>query len=102
MISSKKPDDKVGEGRKLDDFKQNPAQAAILGGGGEDGGGREEPKSAADWAARGASGGEPGRPPVAIGGNSQGQGDRMPAGGATVSNEPSSNAKTQPGEKHEA
>lgn len=101
MISTKKPDDKVGEGRKLDDFKQNPAQAAVLGGGGEDGG-RPEPKSAEDWADRGAFGGEPGRPLVALGGNSQGQGDRMPAGGGTVSDKPSSNPKYQPGARHEA
>lgn len=102
MISSKKPDDKVGDGRKLDDFKQSDAQKAALGGGGEDGAGREEPKSAGDWAVRGAAGGEPGRPPMAIGGNSQGQGDRMPAGGGTVSNAPASNPKTKAGETHEA
>lgn len=101
MISSKKPDDTVGESRKLDDFKQSAAQKAVLGGGGEEGG-IPEPKSPGDWAARGASGGEPGRPPVAIGGNSQGQGDRMPTGGATVSNEPSSNPAYVPGNKHEA
>jgi hypothetical protein len=95
MISTKKPDDKVGEGRKLDDFKQNPEQKAVLGGGGETGG-REEPK--ASW----GKSGEAGRPPVSLGGNSQGQGDRMPAGGGTVSNEPSSNPKYQPGTKHES
>jgi hypothetical protein len=95
MISTKKPDDKVGQGRKLDDFKQNPAQAAVLGGGGEEGG-RPEPKDG--W----GESPEAGRPPVALGGNSQGQGDRMPAGGATVSNEPASNPKYQPGAKHEA
>lgn len=100
MISSKKPDDKVGQG---DDSQgagavQTPEQKAILGGGGETGG-RVEPKSAEDWAARGASGGEPGRPPVAVGGNSQGQGDRMPAG---PSGEPATNQKTQPGNPHEA
>ena len=94
MISTKKPDDKVGEGRKLDDFKQNPEQKAVLGGGGEDGG-RAEPKDG--W----GTGAEAGRPPVSLGGNSQGQGDRMPAGGGTVSNEPSSNPKYQPGAKHE-
>lgn len=101
MISTKKPDDKVGTGRKLDDFKQNPAQKAVLGGGGEEGG-RPEPKSAEDWAARGAEGGTPGRPPVALGGNSQGQGDRMPTGGATVSNEPASNPAYIPGNKHKS
>ena len=30
-ISTKKPDDKVGEGRKLDDFQQRPEQKAVLG-----------------------------------------------------------------------
>jgi hypothetical protein len=99
MMSTKKPDDTVGEARKLDDFKQSEAQKAVLGGGGEEGG-RAEPKSPADWAARGASGGEPGRPPVALGGNSQGQGDRMPAGGGTVSNEPASNPAYVPGNRH--
>lgn len=101
MISSKKPDNEVGQGRKLDDFKQDPQQKAVLGGGGEESG-RLEPKSAEDWAERGTAGGEPGRPPVALGRNSQGQGDRMPAGGATISNEPASNPKTRPGERHEA
>ena len=80
-ISTKKPDDKVGEGRKLDDFKQRPEQKAVLGGGGEESG-RPEPKDG--WSKTG----EPGRPPTAIGGNSQGQGDRMPAGGGTVANAP--------------
>ena len=95
MISSKKPDDKVGTGRQLDDFRQRPEQEAVLGGGGEDGGGRPEPRG-------GRGGKDAGRPPVALGGNSQGQGDRMPAGGATVSNEPSSNPAYVPGTRHEA
>jgi hypothetical protein len=94
-ISTKKPDDKVGEGRKLDDFKQRPEQKAVLGGGGEESG-RPEPKDS--WSKTG----EPGRPPTAIGGNSQGQGDRMPAGGGTVANAPASNPKTQPGHEHES
>jgi hypothetical protein len=100
-ISTKKPDDKVGQGREFDDGRQTPEQKAVLGGGGEEGG-RPEPKSTADWGDRGASGGVPGRPPVAIGGNSQGQGDRMPTGGGTVSNEAASNPKTRPGNEHEA
>ena len=100
-ISTKKPDDKVGEGRVFDNGRQTPEQAAILDHQGEEGG-LPEPKSPADWAARGASGGEPGRPPVSIGGNSQGQGDRMPAGGGTVTNSPATNPKTQPGNKHES
>ena len=97
----RKPDDEVGEGRAVDDGRQTEAQKQVLGGGGEVGG-RPEPKSAADWQTRGASGGEPGRPPVAVGGNSQGQGDRMPAGGATGANSPATNPKTQPGNEHEA
>jgi hypothetical protein len=102
MISTKKPDDKVGEGRKFDNFEQTPEQAAIVNHQGEDTSiAKPEPKSPEDWAARGASGGEPGRSPVALGGNSQGQGDRMPTGGASVSNEPSSNPAYVPGNKHE-
>lgn len=101
MIPSKKPDDEVGTGEKQDGFSQTPAQKAALAQGGEEAG-RPEPKSPEDWAARGASGGEPGRPPVALGGNSQGQGDRMPAGGASGANAPATNPKTRPGERHEA
>ncbi len=93
----KKPDDEVGEPKGIDSGRQTAAQKAVLGGGGEEGG-IPEPKSAGDWAARGAAGGEPGRPPVAIGGNSQGQGDRMPTGGG----EPATNPKTRPGNEHEA
>ena len=95
MISSKKPDDKVGTGQALDDGRQTAAQKAVLGGGGEEGG-RTEPKDG--W----GEGPEAGRPPVAIGGNSQGQGDRMPAGGATGPETPATNPKTRPGERHEA
>ncbi len=87
----KKPDDRVGTAHDSGAWKQTPEQEAARGTGGEDG--RPEPKSAADWAERGAAGGEPGRPPVAIGGNSQGQGDRMPSGGGTVSNAPASASK---------
>ncbi len=100
-ISSKKPDDLVGQGRRLDSGRQTPEQKAILGHQGEEGG-LPEPKSPEDWAARGASGGTPGRPPVAVGGNSQGQGDRMPTGGASGANEVASNPKTQPGNTHES
>jgi hypothetical protein len=93
---TKRPDDDVvGEKRATDDGRQSAAQKALLGGGGEDGG-RTESKEG--WGATG----EPGRAPVALGGNSQGQGDRMPAGGASVSNEPSSNPKYQPGARHES
>lgn len=101
MTSRKPDDDKVGQARARDDGRQTLQQRAILGGGGEDGG-RPEPKSEADWAARGASGGESGRPPVAVGGNSGGHGDRLPTGGATVSNAPASNPKTKPGHRHES
>lgn len=97
----KKPDDEVGEPKGIDSGRQTAAQKAVLGGGGEEGG-IPEPKSTGDWAARGASGGEPGRPPVAIGGNSQGQGDRMPTGGASGRAEPATNPKTRPGNEHEA
>ena len=96
----KKPDDEVGQPRVMDHARQTAAQAVILGTGEE--AGQPEPKTEADWAARGAAGGEPGRPPVALGGNSAGQGDRMAAGGATSSNEPASNPKTRPGHGHEA
>lgn len=92
---TKRPDDdQVGQPRATDDGRQTAAQKAVLGGG-EDGG-ATEPKDG--WGKTG----EPGRAPVAVGGNSQGQGDRMPAGGASVSNEPSSNPKTQPGHRHES
>jgi hypothetical protein len=95
MISTKKPDDIVGQARKLDDFKQNPEQAAVLGNSGGESG-RPEPKG--EWGRTG----DAGRPPVAIGGNSQGRGDRMPAGGGLVSNAPATNPKTLPGDTHEA
>ncbi len=94
-------DDHVGQNRARDDGRQTPEQKAVLSGGGEEGG-RPEPKSEGDWAARGASGGVPGRPPVAIGGNSGGHGDRLPTGGGTVSNAPASNPKTEPGHQHDA
>lgn len=97
-MPTKKPDDDVGQPRVVDSGRQTQAQKAVLGSGGEDGG-RAEPRSADDWATRGASGGEPGRAPVAIGGNSQGQGDRMPAG---PDSEAATNPKTRPGERHEA
>ena len=99
-MPTRKPDDEVGDAKAMDDGRQSAAQKAVLGGGGE--GGQPEPKSAEDWAARGASGGTPGRPPVAIGGNSGGHGDRMPSGGGTESNVPASNPKTVPGERHES
>ncbi len=92
MISSKKPDDSVGEARKLDDFSQTPAQKAALGGGGEEGGGRTESKEG--WGGPGA-----GRGPATHGGNSQGHGDRMPSDGEHGA---ATNPKTKPGERHDA
>lgn len=100
MSYDRPKDDDVGKADHRDEGRQTAGQRAVLGDGGE--GGLPEPKSAADWASRGASGGEPGRPPVALGGNSQGQGDRMPTGGATVANAPASNPKTRPGHRHES
>lgn len=100
-MPTRKPDDEVGQAKAVDPGRQTSAQRAVLGGGGEEGG-RPEPKSADDWAARGAAGGEPGRAPVALGGNSGGHGDRMPAGGASVSNARASNPKTEPGNPHES
>lgn len=97
-MPTKKPDDDVGQAGVVDSGRQTQAQKAILGSGGEDGG-CAEPKSTDEWAARGAAGGEPGRAPVAIGGNSQGQGDRMPA---APGGEPATNPKTRPGERHDA
>lgn len=101
MGYDKPDDDALGRAEKRDDGRQTAAQKAILGGGGEDGG-KPEPKSPADWVERGGSSAEPGRPPVSIGGNSAGQGDRMPAGGGTVSNAPATNPKTRPGHAHES
>lgn len=45
-------------------------------------GGLPEPKSAEDWAKRGAEGGEPGRSPPVRGGSSQGTGDQKDIGGS--------------------
>ncbi|WP_375460921.1 hypothetical protein [uncultured Enterovirga sp.] len=101
MGYDKPSDDAVGTPELRDDGRQTSAQKAVLGGGGEDGG-RPEPKSKEDWRERGASGGEPGRPPVAIGGNSGGHGDRMPVGGPGSPDVPATNPKTRPGHQHEA
>jgi hypothetical protein len=94
-------DSEVGSAQKRDDGRQTAAQKAILGGGGEEGG-KPEPKTGSDWAERGGGGGEPGRAPVALGGSSAGQGDRMPAGNAAGPNAPASNPKTKPGHQHES
>lgn len=99
MAGERKADDRVGRAETEDPGRQTDQQRAVLGGGGEEGG-RPEPKSAADWSDRGAEGGTPGRPPIAIGGNSAGQGDRMPAGGGTESGTPATNPATLPGNRH--
>ena len=100
MSATKGPDDDVvGQKRATDDGRQTAQQRAILGGGGEEGGATESKEG---WGKPGAGGGEPGRAPVAIGGNSQGQGDRMPSGGGTVADGPATNPKTQPGNRHDA
>jgi hypothetical protein len=92
----KRPDNEVGEpgGPAVGGGRQTPQQAALTS---QDGEGRSDAERKKDWA---GTSGEPGRPPVALGGNSQGQGDRVPAGGATVSNAPASNPATQPGTRH--
>jgi len=93
----KRPDNEVGEagGPATGGGKQTAQQAALTSQSGE---GRSDTERKADWA---GTSGEPGQPPVALGGNSQGQGDRMPTGGGTVSNAPASNPATQPGNRHE-
>ena len=53
-----------------------------------DGGGRTDAERNADWP---DAGGAPGRPPTALGGSSEGQSDRKPAGGASTSNQEASN-----------
>lgn len=99
MSGTKGPDDDVvGQKRARDDGRQTAEQKAVLGGGGETGG-VEEDRSG--WGRAGPGGGEPGRAPVSLGGSSQGQSDRMPAGG-TVADERATNPKTRPGERHEA
>ena len=99
----KKPDDIVGQsqGPIVGGGHQTPEQKAITE---RSGGDQAEEAGGLTDAERKAlyqeSGGEPGRAPTAVGGSSQGQADRMPAGGASVSNEKASNPAVTPGHKH--
>jgi hypothetical protein len=99
----KKPDDIVGQsqGPIVGGGHQTPEQKAITersgGGQPDEGGGRTDAERNAMW---NEAGGESGRAPTAVGGSSQGQADRMPAGGASVSNETASNPAVTPGHKH--
>jgi len=92
----KKPDDIVGQsqGPIVNGGHQTPEQRAITE---RSGGGLTEAERHEMWK---DAGGEPGRPPAALGGSSQGQADRMPAGGASVSNDKASNPAVTPGHKH--
>lgn len=91
----KKPDDLVGQsqGPIAGGGRQTPEQEAMTG---QSGGGLTDAERGKNW--KGA--GEPGRPPAALGGSSQGQSDRMPAGGGSVSNETASNPAATPGREH--
>ncbi|MFL5034668.1 MAG: hypothetical protein ACJ8EC_06570 [Microvirga sp.] len=92
----KKPDDIVGQsqGPIVGGGHQTPEQKAITE---RSGGGLTDAERNAQST---ESGDEPGRAPTAVGGSSQGQADRMPAGGASVSNETASNPAVTPGHKH--
>ncbi len=94
----KKPDNVVGDVQKsaVDSGRQTPEQAAIVAPGE---GGLSDEERARLWAED--ADGSPGRPPVALGGSSQGQADRMPTGGASKVNEPASNPAVTPGNRHE-
>ena len=99
----KKPDDIVGQsqGPIVGGGHQTAEQRAIT----ERSGGPEADEAGGLTDAERAemfkeAGGEPGRPPTALGGSSQGQSDRMPTGGASVSNEKASNPSATPGHRH--
>ena len=100
----KKPDDVVGQsqGPIVGGGRQTPEQKAITershAGQGEEAGGLTDAERKELYR---QAGGEPGRPPTAVGGSSQGQADRMPAGGASVSNEKADNPAVTPGHRHE-
>jgi hypothetical protein len=100
----KKPDDRVGQSDRppVGGGRQTPEQKAITersgAGGPEEAGGLTDAERKRLYA---QAGGEPGPAPVSVGGSSQGQSDRMPAGGASVSNETASNPAASPGHKHE-
>src|SRR3954468_476144 len=101
----KKPDDRVGrsEGPAAGGGRQTPQQRAITERSGP--GGAEEAGGLSD-AERNAphrqAGDQPGPAPVSLGGSSQGQSDRMPAGGASVVNEKATNPAASPGGSHDA
>jgi hypothetical protein len=90
----KKPDNKVGEseGPIVGGGHQTAEQAAIVrqGGGGLTDAERSGMKADV----------EPGRAPVALGGSSQGQADRMPSGGASKANAPADNPAVTRGHRH--
>ena len=79
-VPDRTPDQTFDETRPSDAWAQTPQQRALTG---RDGGGRSDESRKADWP---TAGGAPGRPPAALGGSSQGQSDRKPAGGASESN----------------
>lgn len=93
----RKPDDIVGQGQGqiVGGGHQTPEQAAIVEQGG---GGLTDAERSQTWGEN--AGAEPGRSPVAVGGSSQGQADRMPTGGASKVNERASNPAVTPGHKH--
>ncbi len=99
----KKPDDIVGQsqGPIVGGGHQTPEQKTMT----ERSGGHEAEEAGGLTDAERTkmyqqAGGEPGRSPSAHGGSSQGQADRMPTGGALVSNETASNPAVSPGNRH--
>lgn len=90
----KKNDNQVGEsdGPAAGGGRQTPEQAAIVGTGS---GGKTDAARNAGWD---EAGGAPGRAPVAVGGSSQGQADRMPSGEQAGNR--ASNPAVTPGVKH--
>jgi hypothetical protein len=90
----KKPDNKVGEseGPIVQGGHQTAEQAAIVGQGG---GGLSDAERS-----RMNAGGEAGRSPVALGGSSQGQADRMPSRGASKVDARADNPAATPVHKH--
>ena len=92
----KKPDNIVGEseGAIVGGGRQTPEQRKLTE---QSGGGLSDAQRSEAWK---NAGGEPGRAPVALGGSSQGQADRMPSEKAK-SGERASNPAVTPGHKHE-
>lgn len=93
----KKNDNVVGssEGPIAGDGHQTPEQAALVKQGG---GGLTDAERNRTW--RDTADGDAGRSPVAMGGSSQGQADRMPTGGAARTNQRADNPAVTPGHKH--